>query len=436
MSNPYTTRILSDIEYLSDGSTLQFAIEFTTAIEGTSSIINFSDHGIEIIDHGKVSWDYDYEERLLTPCSTKLKLADTEGYLYNLIFSTTTIGAATEKRFKVEILLNGGYQFSGYTLEDDVIYRTSEKTIEFSASPRSDILNNAGIYNNLGFPLDPIGYGSAGLNNYRSVLEIINDAFVLINPSIVGTINHDWLFKDSDGTENITIDSLFIKPSQFYDHPTWKAGSVGDILKTIAIGFHAKIGVISERRYFFEKLGYYSTSNTQPLLALEHEISLKYSIIKYLNLSCNIPDYGTYILEMPNSSYYTTMETARVYYDVPFIGIQGAGWNGNLLTHVAPIRFCWGAYDPNVWRDGNPFPDIFPLGAGYYNTHYAAGMSYWLYRKDPKNQIVHKFKCSGVTYEVDKTCLCDGAYYQVISMIKDWEKETTDIETIYCAAAT
>ncbi len=70
----------------------------------------------------------------------------------------------------------------------------------------------------------------------------------------------------------------------------------------------------------------------------------------------------------------------------------------------------------------------------YRMTLTTAATVYLAQRNSIKNMIVHKFRCSGVNYVLTTTTTYDGGYYQINSMIKDWEKEETTLECFYCAA--
>ena len=61
-------------------------------------------------------------------------------------------------------------------------------------------------------------------------------------------------------------------------------------------------------------------------------------------------------------------------------------------------------------------------------------MAFVGWRNNLKNLLIHRFTCRGVDYNITKTVVYDSGYYQINSMVKDWEKEETVLECFYCGA--
>jgi hypothetical protein len=421
MPNPYTTTITFPEETLSSGDTWQLVLTFSTALSDSNVAVNSDDTGVKIVilNHGKCIWDYDFENRFLVPGSTQIKLADTEDYIHDLIFLYTAVSEATDRQFKVDILLNGSNEFNGYALEDSISYEMDTKVFEFTAAPKMDILKNTPIYDEDDNPENPIGY--ADLNAEILITEIITDIYEQVFPGITGTYNHDWEFKDENDVEGYAITDLYMRPNSMYNHSQILLNDLGEILKNYCDTFVAKTGILNADSYFFEKVGFYSTSNTQTIDLINHFKYYKYAKIQYSRL--NILFDGGFARRTYGN--FTNLDSAKIEKDIiPYGSEDGFGnFEGNIYADSGGVTGIQYTKDPIIY---NVFIDSFTVAHHVFVD----------WRNDLKNLLVHRFTCKGIDYVMTKTIVYDSGYYQINSMTKDWEKEETVIEAFYCGAVT
>jgi hypothetical protein len=421
MANPHTTTITFPLETLQGGNTWQLILTFSTATEAANAAINAEDQNILILDHGKVGWDYDLENRYLCQGQTSITISDTDEYISdNFLFGAdddygTSNASETDKQFIVEIKLNGATEFYGNCVEDSIFFSEKDKKLVFSASPKLDLLKNTMLYDEDGIKTNPLGYGD--LTVLMLLSDIVEDIFQFVSPSATVSLKHDWEFYEPYEGVTHTMDEIKLSLQDLYNNVDKHLNDLSDLLKHLCTSFFARTGFINSNKAIFSKISFYDTADTQTLTVTDTEKETKYAKLTWCKFS---PAMSGIVLPENEVGTYTNMagrymnEVVIPWCRTVLVAPGTAGYG--TIYSVGDVNMAYG-------RD----PRLYPSWS--FSAELQANC-WHKFRNDLSSQIIYKLKCTGITYEIDKTCIYDHHYYQVLSMEKDWEKNETNIDAL------
>ena len=295
-SEIYTTTITFPVQNINDsGDTIQVILVFTHNLTGTNRNWTSEEKNLLISKHGELDISYNLDDPLLVPGSLSMEISDEDGVLDDLFFGSGTIALATYKQALLTIKINGVEKYSGNCIEDTIKSNTGTRIISFTVAPKTDLIVKRELYNTENKWTNPFSFTPT---SYYSVIEILENIFHLVNPSISylgGSLEliHNWQFQGKgEGVGNFINDIMFQELYQmidplFFDN-SFGLTNCGDLLKKLAIDWGAFTGMVGNNKAFFKQLFHYNAGNVQTVSVYAFQKAYRYGLIDYVNFSTNI----------------------------------------------------------------------------------------------------------------------------------------------------
>ncbi len=398
---------------------------------------------------GKIEWKYDNTAFLLVPGEWSFEIFDGNNFLSNYLFYDNTVDK--NATFILTVNRGSGFlpEFTGnmeptYTSFEGSIFKVTAKALA-----RTDILNNTMLFMPDGVtPTNPLGYPS---NSYVKITQLLTDIYKKVNPAVTLDISNDWSFigsaqlqaLDSLGNptgalfvdyQNGAFTDLYIKTAGLFATNNFGLSSLGDILRLLAFEFGAITGMIDNSRTFFKSI--YSSSLN----------------IKTLD-NTNLQDYSKQFIDIAKTYIYLTMRAPSSGYGslstAASAGVFTAMQNQFITQRIYYLlerNSASGVFDGSYFFTSNSQPNnTTPANVQYFVNSvigtYLGGLSYsdfatflaqyWLrYKASQQNCEDHHFKFSGTEMDYLNNASFNGNLYQPIGMIKDFDLNTTEIDSI------
>lgn len=311
---PYSTIITFPVQRISDSETMQLIMTFEHAT-GSNRTWNAVDYNLKVERYGNLLIDYDLDDPVMVPSKISQTIADPGNVIEEMLFGTSTLAQATDKRFLIELKVNASTVFIGCILEDSIVFNENTKRLTYTSSPNIDIINKTNLYNRDGEALNPFEKTEGGAVA-QGIVGILEDVYGLVDDTISFPtsliIDHLWKFRgirsDYDGNvlEDIELSELEVTTNNFYFDNTFDLKTCGDLLRKLAIDWGAFTGMLSNGKAFFKKLFYYDPANVQTVNVKSHIKAYKYELLDYVRV-VNYYALST-VYEKPNSDAYTEAE--------------------------------------------------------------------------------------------------------------------------------
>lgn len=371
---PYHTVITFPVQtvnpFTSPAETIQLIMSFGHAI-GADRNWNAADYDLKVLSYGQRKVNYDLEDGLIIPSQVHHIIADPSGVIEEMVFGTSALANVTGRFGEITIKINGVVEFIGNILEDTVEYNESTKTLEYSASPKIDIINKTFLYDKNGDALNPFGKVEGG-GSVQSLAGILEDVYGLVNSAISFPssliIDHLWKFRgirsDFNGNviEDIDVAELEVTTNNFYFDNTFSLKSCGDLLRKLAIDWGACTGMLSNGKAFFKKLFYYNGDDVQIVNVHSFKKGYGYSLIDYVAITNY---YASTVYELPSHDAYTEAEgrylERKLVASQTYFPDDPPTWSGYLFANCAR---------PNTFGflTGNTITTMPALGDTYSNN--------------------------------------------------------------------
>ena len=437
---------------------LQLFIKFTINESGDTATVYPEDENVFASDYGVLEWEFDIENFLLMPGFLDLKLSvpkesNFQGHLFRYDLS---VFDNTDKR--AEVIIKIKYygsavwedEFIGFIVEDSIDYNPHDTRMQFSAAPRTDILNRQMIYKDT-TRLNPLGYNLSSLTGTRyfyRVTKIIEDIFKFVNPDCEVEIFHNWLFKGNDspwgdpeiesgyiiwppgydysiGSEytGLTFDMMYQDVYWLFNNPGY-VSSLGDCIRKLAMDWCCMAGMLHNGKAFFRRLFDYDPNDVPELTDEAHidwDKQYKLNSISYVK--------------------YNTPGETDPYEQGTFTELQGDYIERNSLLTIFPLS----ATLYSTVLGFHPTEGIVLLSGVkdllisdlYKNYGEVISKLFYNFRHPIKQLRVDPIIAPGKNYRPDKVFKFNGIIYQPLRMAKHLDPKTdhTEIDGLFLKMA-
>ena len=445
--NPHSIIVNFPTKMIGGGITIQPQIIFTKHTDALDETHNSSDLNIIFQKVGTIKWQYDNTAFLLVPGEWTFELFDGNNFISNLLFFDN----AVDKNPMIIMLVNRGSgfvsEFKGnieplYTSFSGSIFKISARALS-----RTDILNNVMLFDPAGVPTNPLSLPN---NAYITIPQLLTAIYKYVDPNVTLDISNDWTFigtaqlqaVDSFGTptgalfvdyQNNNFQNLYINVQALF-HTNLGLSSLGDVLRMLAFEFGAITGMIDNSRAFFKSI--YSSSLSSKIIDNSNLLDVNKRFIDtsktYIYLTLRPPDSGyTASAQAAAAGRPTVMQNQ-------FITQQ--------LYYLYERNAASGVFNGTYFFVSNSQPvNTIPSNAQYYleslTGQYLTSLvyndfpnflaQYWLkYKASQQNCETHHFKFTGTDLDYLNNISYAGGIYQPIGMIKDFDLNITEIDSI------
>ena len=412
-------------EKIAGNVTILLSIIFTISGSGSDTTVEAEDYGLNIVDIGELTWEFNMDEYLIVPGRLNLQIFDRSNILGAHLFEDDDYIDPTTVKLEIK-RGTGSYatEFTGIIYNESIERNHYDKTLSFEIMPETEILQRTRIYDfDNTTPLAPLGYYT-GTKNLKTLIE---DCYKLINPSVVLTWTHDWLLyglKKSDNTvkaDEQAIDILDIDLDMFFNNPAVGFTTIKDVLIACAREFYSFTGMIDHNRAFFRKLDNKALAEIQDVPNVDiisRRKFMKFNPIKYAYTQMvGASDIGA---ELPSHSSFTKLEGD--YLKIDFL----LNWSMIANTTIGNAEFEYLSDDYILTK----IKDLDLLGADYVENQTAI-LQLWYNRRSNKllNTAI-ELVIKGTEYSILKTIEFDGVLYQPILLKKNFLENKSTFELL------
>ncbi|GMU99380.1 MAG: hypothetical protein AMXMBFR51_21150 [Ignavibacteriota bacterium] len=418
MKLPRAINIINFPAYRTPSGEIYFEMKIDlTANENQGNFVHFADNiGIKAANIEELEQSWDDREFFFSFGKLKLVLADTEQTIREALLSTDIKIENSEILFFIKRKGQTTYseEFKGNLDWDYSFDKNNNATLSFS--PATEKLARAATNIN-GQWNDLFGgkysFGPWNNSNIYNLREVITDFFKLINPNIQVEIINDWQYKTAIYNQQqyegyfdqlgVSIQNMFggwIQSNKF----TWAFENYLQVLKSalLSLGFFG--GTLSSSKAVVYNVFDYNPEriiNTDNLL-IDKKPTINKEQLKFLRLISN-----QYVWQTAGTD--TGISDQKL--DIIVRGSIFKVWVSSLNEF---ITLSYIRKPPNQYEYWASF--LIQYFANYY--------------LGPNSKRRDEIIISGTDYNISNLFLIDGFYHIPISLIKDFNKNTTRLITV------
>jgi len=443
---------------------IRMALEFTIEDTGTDAEHFAPDYGIRLIDWGELEWKRELDENLMVPGNMKFSVQDSEDELADLIFEGALVPyVRKDAKVTLEIKYYGDTNYTteyvGYLSMTDIGWDKTNRVMDFSAYPKTDLLKTIYLYEQLSdgrlSGLNPLSLsysvsGDVYTADPVNVKTLIHEILKQVNSSATLTWQHNWVFSSNQqgagdpppvykSLEDLTFNSNYLSALFFSIDKLYQLESLYDLLMAYAFAFGFICGFITDDEAFVKDLFYYDASNTQTLGTVKsHKVQNMFGDVEAVRIVSRL------LYREPRSGKNAYGERMARYGIVP----SGSELRGESIIDKEIPVFCYTSsgvdygdmtfvHNTVTYTAGSAKVPLITGGNSLHNT--VANFYYNLRNRNklvPSGGVtstigrVDQFLVEGIDYSYMKDFSYDGKGYQILTLRKKLSKNESYIEAL------
>lgn len=445
------------------------SITFNVNDYGTDVIRFARDYNMHLLKLGTLDYQRDLTENFMVVGQYDFEIYDGDEELWKLLFEGTNINKVDkDAEVKIDIKYynetNYKTEFIGNIDATNITYDKTNNVINLIALPRTDKLKSVYLYNEnadgKNYGINPLNLDYTNVNDEIFATEIkvkdlIHKIFQIINPNCDLIWKHNWLFEGVNlyaspqtysnfKLQDIYFSSTYLSSLFFANDNIRGVENVYQLLMNYALTFGFICGLLDNNTAFVKDAYYYNAGNLQNVNVYNWKVTNKLSDIETVRITTRRYDRD----KKSGKNYYKEIES-----NVAIIPYNSQVRGDNIIDEELQVHSYYDILT-NVYLD-------FDMNAKYLSQQYEIraakpngiltyqnignSVCNYYYNLRNRNKLfdnqtltttigrIDEFEMHGINYNYFQDFNYADNGYQIISLKKNFDNNTTSIEAMLVA---